>query len=755
MLVSKVSRFEASRYLFNANFSNKRISASFCANHPDCGYQCDLEYVIKAYRFKDINITSHVHRRSNGSSGLRSDEDMVLEMFYDISLKWKYVDGIYRQVEYDVVKAQMLRIILSSPQNQLRIKPLLLGFDFPDCYPLPIVDPVLVELYKDWDRKKLGLIDFRDRKGYVSVPSLKSLILSRYSAYNMAFGVDEEGYKRSCSTRDNLYDNDKLYKLIDEFNQPTHTMSVLAKRILRTYLGQALDRWYDWLGTKRFFKQYKWTYSFRKLVNTLVINLDSSSGLSMHPRKTVQVGCVTYTQASTGSKRENCTAVLGTFEELHSSIVNHKDIVIGRDANSIILKQEVGNNFEKTTPDARANTRMKGRFFFIPHFRTNAWAQAVGSLRHGLELGERSPIKIGMKWWYGGAQKFAEHLRYDSVGQVFSVGDFKYLDKTIKRQLLALYVAESDRYIDIDAMSETDRKMYEILLKFTIDSISVKIVHVVADYWTVMDGVMPSGHFETSHGDSWIVGFMFSLMVTMKCSGHKGNLLRRYCAEKLVIIVVYGDDHVISCPSDVYDLVGCEAFKEFCSIFGMMIRDEQRVPFFSELGAFGELIVTGVCFLQRYFVRSETVMSDYSKDFPAVLPVRPAHKNIIKLAYGSGSQRAPIEAYLALTGHAYDTMGTNAYSYDFLEHIYDGYARYAITNHENPEEELQSYLSSMPTKKAVEITRLMKKNSLTLKDLSTFPTMQELHRRNCPKYMPTSHYHNPQRDMGAKEINGL
>jgi len=569
---------------------------------------------------------------------------------------------------------------------------------------------------------------FRDAPVSDPSESLVGKILNRFSTYNMAFGVNEEGYPRTISSRANLYDNDKLYKLNEEFNHPTHRLEENGLPTWKRYLSSGLSLMYDAMDVKKYFRKYRFVFDPNDYHTKVRVKGKSSSGINMVQPQSYQCYGIKYTMGRTGTKHEYTEMCQGIIVRAYHSETHE---LPSRDACNVIGKQDIYNDWECSTKAQREKMRLKMRHFFIVHTFTNTVASLTSILRHGFERGK--VIRIGMKWWNGGALYVAKLLKYDSPDQCFGMGDFTKIDKHIKRQFLQIYSSESLRY-----MKEYD-PFFMALHKYTAESLAVKIVHLVAGKWVVMDGVMPSGHYDTSHGDSWIVSLCYYMLVASSLDGPNRVAVRKALAAGLIAIIVYGDDHVISVPRPLIDVLGETAFSHFCKKQGLFIRDIQNdVPFFSTIGPFGELAVSGVSFLQRYFIRKDQIQSDVHQDLPEVLPFRPAHKNIVKVAYGCGSERTLLDIILSLLGHMYDTMGTNLYAYEFLVFVYRRIIREAMDVHADPQKELQQYISQ-GNGQTLDMQRFVRKLGISVNDLTHIPALSHLQLKHTYTHLDSEH----------------
>jgi hypothetical protein len=233
-----------------------------------------------------------------------------------------------------------------------------------------------------------------------------------------------------------------------------------------------------------------------------------------------------------------------------------------------------------------------------------------------------------------------------------------------------MYVAFAGYYYKRD---DPNYPILQELMRESAEHLAAKVVHMFGDIWRMMFGVMPSGAYETSHGDSWIVTLIYFQYLIQCCSEYP-ELEKRImeCLElKVIALCVYGDDSIFGVPKDLTHVVNMYGFAKFVSDYhGMTMRDICEYDEFlaSPNIETGGLIKKGISFLQRYFVKRETVTD--REDLAPVLPYRCFYKIYTKYAFGTGEVRDPIDYVLAAIGMAYDSHGTNARAYEFASTMF-------------------------------------------------------------------------------------
>jgi hypothetical protein len=450
-------------------------------------------------------------------------------------------------------------------------------------------------------------------------------------------------------------------------------------------------------------------------VTSMVIPLDTSSGNRAGPKVVHEHGgvLVKFTVAGTKflqqerAKRE----VLRMIEAFQNDI----EYDLTDKAWIITFKPEV--LFGKTLEE-QAKFRDKVRIYFIPSTEYYLLARLMQGYRQKVERG--NVIRIGMTWWYGGAYDFAKYFRYDKGDTIWYMGDFTGLDSSIKFQLLMLYSYSAKYYYRTGG----DEKLYDYLLGKSAIHLSAKITNVFGRVWRYMFGVMPSGAYETSHGDSWIVAllyFTYFLMMSIKYPAQCDEIIR--CVEELLIMVsIYGDDSVLGVPKHLQDYVNIHGFADFCTqYFDMSLRDLETITEFLAVPDVrtGELMSSGVVFLQRSFISKDHI-DTLGVDVPDVLPYRGLRKIVQKSVFGSGDLKHPVEHLVSFIGMAYDTQGTNVVAYRYCRFMYE----YILKQINMEFDEAISLIDCFGNKTMV---KLMRKMGLSIDQICEgFPTRERL-----------------------------
>jgi len=378
--------------------------------------------------------------------------------------------------------------------------------------------------------------------------------------------------------------------------------------------------------------------------------------------------------SATGKKKEQLPYAISEINNIRKELEKDDKYVPQDCACQATLKDEA-NNKRGLSFLERAELWLKLRPFYILSLVQYLMAAMCLKFRQVVERGR--VIKIGMNFWFGGALSLAMSVGFDDPNIIFEDGDFKHLDSTIHMILLMLYVTQASVYFNWKGMTATNCMLLRAFFRICAERLSIKVTHMFSTIWRVVYGGMPSGAYETSHGDSWIVAFLYFLYVRQVMDKHPERVAQMKELYRLFRcgIIVYGDDHVLFTHKDIHDIVNEAGFARFVSEFwGMKIRDIHRANFLTVPDPWsGEIKEAGIVFLKRYFVNRSTV---FTKDEIAkykislVLPYRPLGALIMKLAYGKADKKSVVEYIVSSIGMAYDTQGTNKVAYDFCKHIY-------------------------------------------------------------------------------------
>jgi len=282
-------------------------------------------------------------------------------------------------------------------------------------------------------------------------------------------------------------------------------------------------------------------------------------------------------------------------------------------------------------------------------------------------------IRVGHSHSSGGNDFLAKVLRVydDPESAVLQEGDFESLDLTIRQKLVEFYYAHCLYYYKPDV---ADYDIIMAIIQFLVEEISQRITHLFGEIWVVLSGHVPSGVFQTSNMDSWIVALLFYWYVTHQMSKMPNKMKKRaerYLVRCLIHIITQGDDHVIRLPPDqeIISFISIYGWSVWLQKYwGMRIRDMKTVKYLSIADNHGGLSYTGLCFLKYYNVLNP----DFGRfSQPKYLSYRPTNDLVLRLLWSrSGESRDLYDLLLSVIGHAYGTYYSNRHAYAYLHTVY-------------------------------------------------------------------------------------
>jgi len=301
-------------------------------------------------------------------------------------------------------------------------------------------------------------------------------------------------------------------------------------------------------------------------------------------------------------------------------------------------------------------------------------------------------------------------------------GDVKNFDMTVKAVFVNLYF--SSMLIHEDP-THPDYPMKELIIKALIRAILARITHFLGEIWGIQRGGVPSGCYNTSHMDSWVMALYFFLFVVYQIMNappeHQVEL--EEVAIKILRIVVYGDDHAYNKgmgPSAAY--FSGEAFAKFMwDKFDVVIRDIKDGTCFCSRTYNGWLVDVGLTFLKHQFVENHSKELGQSK----FLPFRETREYMGRAVWGRESKvRDVVDVCLSVLGHAFGTHGSNYDAYKSLMFFYEELLRFIPGTPDDQIGKIMDRVSKDDLGK-------WRQHGITVEELrSGFPTWDVLTKRN-------------------------
>jgi len=378
---------------------------------------------------------------------------------------------------------------------------------------------------------------------------------------------------------------------------------------------------------------------------------------------------------------------------------------------------------------------MKIREFFIPCLEHSLIGILLNNKRMLFE--RNNVIRIGMRFWYGGAELLYKFLNGEMPDMIWVDGDITGLDKHIKDWQLWLYAMNAYPYYRWDKMTEKERKFVKKLMIYWVANISSKLVCHVGGFWRYMRGQMYSGGKETSHGDSWVMAFLFYCFCQYLKQRHptRSRLIDEFMALMIIVIIVYGDDHIWCAPYMLSDIMNHETWRDFLKDYcGMELRDGHTYRnLLSVPDSTGRLSVPGPKFLKRHIIKNP-----YKHIKVNYLPYKEIDEQMIKAMIHVSQM--PFEAILKIVGMAWDTQGTNIPAYNVCVDLYNTFSAY------DSRTPLEIYLSDdVQLMNKRDLDRLIRKIGISAEEIfDHFPSLDELQARHNFDMAKANHILTPQ-----------
>jgi hypothetical protein len=214
------------------------------------------------------------------------------------------------------------------------------------------------------------------------------------------------------------------------------------------------------------------------------------------------------------------------------------------------------------------------------------------------------------------------------------------------------------------------------ITKFLIRNLLCRITHLLGPLWAQQRGGVPSGCQNTSHMDSWVMAMWFFLFVSLQIQQSSPEVARKISAAfliHLIMIVVYGDDHLYNktADPDVSAALSGSKFVTFMKhFFDVEIRGMLDGVAFCSIQENGFLVERGATFLRHQFV-----INPYkdTEGQPLFLPFRETSEYIVRAIIGNDTSkpRQLVDVILSTLGHAYGTYASNRDAYDRLQCLYE------------------------------------------------------------------------------------
>jgi len=572
------------------------------------------------------------------------------------------------------------------------------------------------------------------RKPEGPVLSLRALAYQAFSYMHRTFFQTEHGPMLAYSGY-----NVHLKKpgMIKAFDQPSHAMSDKLRNHMHV-IPAALNRVVDLLGTRRWFKKIRWRVNEALLYDAAITSGGERSDqprVIMREKEKIRITAV-------GTKAVNARYTERSAKAFLESCRKGEPIKIDC-CYKVVFKHEM--HYASGAPGSQAAVQLKCREFFIPHATVIVIERVMCLFRHYINRGD--VIRVGMPWFFGGAYKLYIYLN-NCPGMTFDEGDFAKIDKTIKAILLALHVGSGYMYLDLDSMTVDDARIYRIALKILAKIRIVKVTRLEGNQWVVMTGVMPSGSFETSDGDSWIVVLLVCCWVEhlRETNPVACQLVDRYFFDEYRL-VCYGDDHVMGFGVHLRAIMSEYGFAQYVLEFWDMEIKDAKVgqPLLTRVEN-DAVVESGITFLKRRLIAKPSHMPE---NCAPVVAWKPAWYHFVRIPYSAEGRISWSRVVCSIIGHAWDCQGTNLHAYNELAFLYNDVVSHLDLSSAGIRQMVEKEFADQKVK-----TKMLMKLGLKPESFFQFPTMSQLAMYN--EYSDKSEYKkNPEEAFQTSDFSGL
>jgi hypothetical protein len=656
----------------------------------------------------------------------------------DFTTQYDFIAGTPFKRHGDIEMIYFLtKLVPHTPHTSQCIRlipPPMAKYKFPSCAPLVMPHYSLKQLVLnadyDYFRKRGVFVEEAIRAAHqpmteLVVPSLVELCVRKLSTYNAVYGT-VNGRPQTTSAADNLYVNHKYAKAVGQLSRQTDQVPPSTKEAL-DLLPQALSYLYHHLGTTDKIGKYDSKIDL-SLLNSAY--LGSSNGLQNHQDSHFETEVGTRVNVSASGKKAEMfvqdTKVVLDYLKFDIPFETYWDV---KEKNEMFFSQT--KQYDDDTYEA---WKEKLRLFVIPSGPFIILEKLLCTLRHRVERG--GCIFVGFTWSGGGAARLATQVginKKNSRKPVMVEGDFTKFDLSVKAVMIDIYVSFMLVY---EKPGTFVYRMKKRALTLLLNKLIARITHLFAQLWGIVVGEVPSGCFDTSHMDSWIMALYFCLFAVFqafKAPPEIAEKIERYLFEKL--LAVYGDDHIYN-KSDEEDIAAWLGGHEFAFFmkthFDCEVRDLlDGIPFLSIVHN-GVMMDKGVTFLQYQLVDNPFISLPNQ---PWCIPFRETWAFLIRAVHGKvPRERDALDLALSCIGHAYGTYASNEDAYLRLYCIYNQCCRYL---QKTDREVVQAVMERLSHADFAELRR----KGISKEDIETgFPSMSVLIKKNEIDLSRTSRY---------------
>jgi len=244
---------------------------------------------------------------------------------------------------------------------------------------------------------------------------------------------------------------------------------------------------------------------------------------------------------------------------------------------------------------------------------------------------------------------------------VIEEGDAKKFDQSVLEFFTNLYF--STMLVHEDPLSR-DYEMKKKIIEWLAENMAARLTRLFANYWAFVRGQVPSGCWNTSHMDSWIMAMYFCLFGLWQIQNAPEELQEELEESlfNIIMIIVYGDDHAWNKGEGVSaQYFSADEFARFCKkYFDVDVRDLVTGATFLSDTFDGFLVRKGLTFLRHQFIMNP----EKGQGQCNFIPFREWREFLIRAVWGrETSSRDCLSVMMSCIGHAYGTYASNYPAY--------------------------------------------------------------------------------------------
>lgn len=276
---------------------------------------------------------------------------------------------------------------------------------------------------------------------------------------------------------------------------------------------------------------------------------------------------------------------------------------------------------------------------------------------------------IGHVWANGGADKLAKAMNAWDTEWAWFCGDISKLDQRLLPGLLTMIFT-----LCLSFFSTENPELYAVLrafICFSADDIAATLIKWTGLTYRIIVGVMFSGLFGTSWGDTIYVSVAIKMALMNFFRTHK--IPRGY---PVPVVRVYGDNIFIGWTKKYLPLFSNYIQKYFDDVWGLPFKAEETSyhdKFFTEIktvyNSLGvpctKVLYEGPFYLKRRFIEYKDATNKFA------MPFRPSKDFFSKSLTTNKTDQTVLVWFSRWCGLLLDTMGTNPEAAYYLRYLMD------------------------------------------------------------------------------------